>query len=44
VEIAQGGRHMPMPEQALDGVDVDAGFQQVRGETVAQGVDAALAP
>ena len=31
-----------MPHQALDGVDVHAGFQQVGGEGVAQPVDAAL--
>ena len=33
-----------MPEQALNGVDVDAGFQQMGGETVAQGVDTAVPP
>ncbi len=41
VEIAHGGRYVAMAEQALNGVDVDPGFQQMRGETVAQGVDAA---
>ena len=35
VEVAHGGRHVSVSEQALDGVDVDTGFQQVGGETVA---------
>ena len=44
VEVAHGGRHVTVSEQALDGVDVDTGFQQVGGETVAQGVNAARTP
>lgn len=43
VKIAHGGRYVPMSEQALNGVDIGTGFQQMRGEAVAQGVDAALA-
>jgi hypothetical protein len=30
------------PEQALNGVEVDASFEQMGGEAVSQGVNAAL--
>jgi hypothetical protein len=40
MQVAHGGADMAVPEQALDGVQIDAGFQQVGGEAVAQGVDA----
>ena len=40
VEVAQGGTDMAVTEQALNGVDVDTGFEQVGGEAVAQGMDA----
>ncbi len=40
MQVAHGGADMTMAEQALDGVQVDAGFEQVGGEAVAQGVDA----
>ena len=33
-----------MTQQPLDGMDIGAGFQQVRGEAVAQGVDATMTP
>src|SRR5438034_9683503 len=35
-----GGWRIAVTERALDGVDVDSGFEQVRGEGVAQRVDA----
>jgi len=35
VEIAHGGRDMAMAEQPLDGMDIYAGLQQVRGEGMA---------
>jgi hypothetical protein len=42
MEIAHGGADMAVAEQALDGVDIDAGFEQMGGEGMAQGVDAAV--
>ncbi len=41
MEVAHGGADMAVAEQALDGVDVDTGFEQMGGEAVAQGMDAA---
>ena len=35
MEIAHGGRHMAVPHQTLDGMNIHTGFQQVRGEAVA---------
>jgi hypothetical protein len=43
MEVAHGRADMTMAEQALDGVDIDTGLQQVGGEAMAQGVDAATA-
>ena len=40
MEVAHRGRDLTMPEQPLHGVQVDAGFEQVGREGVAQGVDA----
>ena len=34
MQVAHGGAEVPMPEQALDGVQIDACFQQMGGETV----------
>ena len=34
MEVARGGGQIAMAEQALDGVHVGAGFQQMRGERV----------
>ena len=42
VEVAHRGGDVLVAEQELDGVQVAAGFQQVGGEGVAQGMDAAL--
>jgi hypothetical protein len=42
VGVAGGGRQVAVAEQALDGEEVDAGFQQVRGVVVPQGVQADL--
>src|SRR5665647_3064948 len=39
VEIARRGAEGAMAEPPLDGVDVHAGFQQIRGEGVAQAVN-----
>ena len=33
---------MTVAEQALDGMNIHTGFQKMRGEAVAQGVDATL--
>jgi len=41
VEIARRGAEAAMAEQPLDGVDVHAGLQQMRGESVAQAVSPA---
>ena len=41
MEVARGGGEVPVPHQALDSVDIGAGFKQVRGEGVTQRVDAA---
>jgi len=41
VQVAAGGLDVAVAQQAADGVQVDAGFEQVRGEAVAQGVGAA---
>lgn len=41
MEIARGGAQAAMTEQALDRVHVDPAFEQMRGEGVAQPVDAA---
>ena len=38
VGVDHGGRHVAVPEQLLDGADVVAGFEEVGGEAVAQGV------
>ena len=35
VEVTHGGADMTVTEQALDGVDIDTGFQQVRRESMA---------
>ena len=35
MQVAHGGAEVAMTEQALDGVQVDASFQQVGGEAVA---------
>ena len=41
MEVAHGGADMAVAEQALDGVDVDTGFEQMGGKAMAQGMDAA---
>lgn len=41
MEIAHGRADVGVTEQALDGMDVDAGFEQVGGKGVPQRVDAA---
>ena len=43
VEIAHGRANMAMTKQALDGMEIDARLQQMRGKSVAQGVNAATA-
>lgn len=40
MEVTHGRADMTVTEQALDGVDIDTGFQQVRRESVAQGMNA----
>ena len=40
MEVARGGRQGGMSHQALNGMQVDAGFERVGGEGVAQGMDA----
>jgi len=42
MEVAHGRADMAMAEKALDGVDIDAGFEQMGGEGMAQGMDAAV--
>jgi hypothetical protein len=39
VDINSGGLKAGMPQELLDGEDVDPSFQQVGGETMAQRVD-----
>ena len=39
MNIAHGRADMAVAEQALDGMDIDAGFQQMRRTSVAQGVN-----
>jgi hypothetical protein len=39
VEVSQCGREVAVPEQALEGGQIGAGFEQVRGVTVPQSVD-----
>jgi hypothetical protein len=41
MEVACGGREIAVAHQALNGVHVGAGFQQVRGKRVAQGMNSA---
>jgi len=41
MDIACGGADGAVSQEALNGAEVDAGFQQVGGEAVAEGVDAA---
>ena len=41
VQVAAGGADVAVAQQAADGVQVHAAFEQVRGEAVAQGVGAA---
>ena len=36
--IARGGSDVPMAQQILDHVNIDAVFQEMSGEAVAQGV------
>ena len=43
MKIAHGRTDMAVAEQALDGVDIDPGFQQMGGKSVAQGVNATTA-
>ena len=38
VQIDRGLFEIAMPEQDLDGAEVSSGFQQMRRETVAQGM------
>jgi hypothetical protein len=40
VQIPNRRLEAAMPHQGLNGGKIDFGFEQVRGETVAQGVDA----
>ena len=42
MEVTHGRADMAVAEEALDGVDINAGFEQMGGEGVAQGVDAAV--
>ena len=42
MQVAHGGADVAVPEPLRQAVQVDPGFQQVRGVTVAQCVDAAL--
>ena len=41
MQITHRGRNVAVPEQALNGMQIDAGFEQVRGKGVAQGMDTA---
>jgi hypothetical protein len=41
MDIACGGVEGAVSQEALNGAEVDAGFQQVGGEAVAEGVEAA---
>lgn len=43
MEVAHGRADMAMAEQALDGMNIDTGFQQMGGKTMAQGMDATTA-
>ena len=43
MEVAHRRAHMAVTEQTLDGVDVDPGFEQMRGERMAQRVNATAA-
>ena len=42
MQIAHGGRDVAVAQEALNGGQVHAGFEQVGGETVSQSVDAAF--
>ena len=43
VQVAHGGADMAVAEQTLDGREVDAGFDEVGGERMTKGIDAAVA-
>ncbi len=43
VQIEGGRGDAAMPQQQLDGAEIDAGFQEMRGETMAQRVQAVAA-
>jgi hypothetical protein len=42
MQAARGRAHMAVAEQALNGMEVDASFEQMGGEAVSQGANAAL--
>lgn len=44
VEIAHRGRDVPVPEETLDTVEIDPGFQEMGGKGVSQAMDPALLP
>ena len=41
MKVAHRRAHVAVSQEALDGVDIDAGFEQVGGESMAKGMDAA---
>ena len=42
MQVAHGRRDVAVPQQLLEGEQVDAGFEQMGGETVTQRVNAAV--
>src|SRR5919106_4680853 len=42
MEVAKGGRDVAVPQQALHGVEIGPGFEEMRSEGVAERVNAAL--